>query len=198
MRIKRNYITKIYVLATVFTAVLLVTLLARPQYYKSELAPPPPATPDYPTPTYQPGDSVELPARVQPTIPASYEDYLPAEYAADLRTPSNIKTEAVYDPAAGVYVLHTTVGGKDIVTPYMMTAEEYNNMVMRKDMYGYFKERNAESYEKKDKEPFNIFDMNFSLGPLEKVFGPGGVRLQTQGSIQLSAGATRPTIPLSL
>ncbi len=188
MRIKRNYITKIYVLATVFTAVLLVTLLARPQYYKSELAPPPPATPDYPTPTYQPGDSVELPARVQPTIPASYEDYLPAEYAADLRTPSNIKTEAVYDPAAGVYVLHTTVGGKDIVTPYMMTAEEYNNMVMRKDMYGYFKERNAESYEKKDKEPFNIFDMNFSLGPLEKVFGPGGVRLQTQGSIQLSAG----------
>ena len=61
-------------------------------------------------------------------------------------------------------------------------------MVMRKDMFGYFKERNADSYEKKDKEPFNIFDMNFSLGPLEKVFGPGGVRLQTQGSIQLSAG----------
>ena len=174
--------------AAVFTTVLLVTLLARPQYYKSELAPPPPSAPDYPSPTYQPGDSVVLPARVQPTIPESYEDYLPSEYAADLRTPSNIKTEAVYDPEAGVYVLHTTVGGKDIVTPYMMTAEEYNNMVMRKDMFGYFKERNADSYEKKDKEPFNIFDMKFSLGPLEKVFGPGGVRLQTQGSIQLSAG----------
>ena len=188
MRIKRNNIAKICVSAAVFTTVLLVTLLARPQYYKSELAPPPPSAPDYPSPTYQPGDSVVLPARVQPTIPESYEDYLPSEYAADLRTPSNIKTEAVYDPEAGVYVLHTTVGGKDIVTPYMMTAEEYNNMVMRKDMFGYFKERNADSYEKKDKEPFNIFDMNFSLGPLEKVFGPGGVRLQTQGSIQLSAG----------
>ena len=188
MRIKRNNIAKICVSAAVFTTVLLVTLLARPQYYKSELAPPPPSAPDYPSPAYQPGDSVVLPARVQPTIPESYEDYLPSEYAADLRTPSNIKTEAVYDPEAGVYVLHTTVGGKDIVTPYMMTAEEYNNMVMRKDMFGYFKERNADSYEKKDKEPFNIFDMNFSLGPLEKVFGPGGVRLQTQGSIQLSAG----------
>lgn len=94
MRIKRNNIAKICVSAAVFTTVLLVTLLARPQYYKSELAPPPPSAPDYPSPTYQPCDSVVLPARVQPTIPESYEDYLPSEYAADLRTPSNIKTEA--------------------------------------------------------------------------------------------------------
>lgn len=87
-----------------------------------------------------------------------------------------------------MYVLRTRLGDKDIVTPYMMTPDEYNNMMTRHDMFSYFNQRNADSYEKKDKEPFNIFDMNFSLGPLEKVFGPGGIRLQTQGSIQLSMG----------
>lgn len=175
------------ILAAVFVSVLLVTVLASPQYYKSELNPPPPSEPE--SPTYMPADTLELPARVQPTIPSDADDYLGKnEYAADLRTPSNIKTEAVYDPESGMYVLRTLIGDREIVTPYMMTAEEYNNMMMRRDLFGYFSERNRETFEKKDKEPFNVFDMNFSLGPLEKVFGPGGVRLQTQGSIQLSMG----------
>jgi cell surface protein SprA len=30
--------------------------------------------------------------------------------------------------------------------------------------------------------------MNFALGPLEKIFGPGGVQLRTQGSVQVSMG----------
>ncbi|MCM1369698.1 MAG: cell surface protein SprA [Candidatus Amulumruptor caecigallinarius] len=176
----------------VFVTVLLATLIASPQYYKSQLnPPPPPMEPTIPSTSstgYIPADTVELPASLQPTIPATMDDYTNREFAADLRTPSNIKTEAVYDPTSGMYVIRTLLGDREIVTPYMMTAEQYNNMVMRKDMYSYFHERNQESYEKKDKEPFNIFDMNFSLGPLEKVFGPGGVRLQTQGSVQISMG----------
>ncbi len=166
-------------------------IIAWPQYYKSELKPPPPPPENYPiggSPEFTPADSVELPARVQPTVPRGYEDYNNPEYPADLRNPSNIKTEVVYDPAEGMYVFKTLVGDSEIVTPYMMSAEEYDNMMMRRDMFSYFNSRNSETFEKKDKEPFNIFDMNFSLGPLEKIFGPGGVRLQTQGSIQLSLG----------
>lgn len=186
MQFLRRHLGQAVILAAVFFTVLLVTVFARPQYYKSELLPPP-SGPDN-SATYIPSDSILLPARVQPTVPRGYEDYIGGEYAADLRTPSNIKTEAVYDPESRMYVLRTTVGDREIVTPYMLTAEEYNNLMMRKDMYGYFKTKNSESYEQKDKQPFNIFDMNFALGPLEKVFGPGGVRLQTQGSIQLSMG----------
>ncbi|MDE6134777.1 MAG: cell surface protein SprA, partial [Muribaculaceae bacterium] len=33
-----------------------------------------------------------------------------------------------------------------------------------------------------------IFDMNFALGPLEKIFGPGGVSLRTQGTVQVAMG----------
>ncbi len=179
--------TRHIVALVVIVSGVLLTVLARSQYYKSEMKEPPPAPPA--SPTYMPADTLRLPAAVAPTVPVTADDYLGRkEYAADLRDPSNIRTEATYDPAAGMYVLRTTVGDREIVTPYMMTAEEYNNMMMRRDMFGYFNQRNSDSYENKDKEPFNIFDMNFSLGPLEKIFGPGGVRLTTQGSIQLSMG----------
>lgn len=176
-------------------AVLPCGIIALPQYYKSELQPPPPPMENgaqQPLPGVVPGmesvDSAGMLSPVRPTVPRGFEDYDNPEYPADLRDPSNIKTEVVYDPASGMYVFRTRVGDREIVTPYMMTPEQYAEMEMQRDMFGYFNERNSESFEKKDKEPFNIFDMNFSLGPLEKVFGPGGVRLQTQGSVQLSMG----------
>ena len=179
------------VLTVVLMTVLPFGIIAWPQYYKSQLKPPPPPPQDTPgTPVSAPEgrDSVGMLSPVHPTIPRGFEDYDNPEYPADLRTPENVKTEVVYDPASGMYVFRTLVGDNEIVTPYMMTPEQYANVLMRQDMFSYFNSRNAETFEKKDKEPFNIFDMNFSLGPLEKVFGPGGVRLQTQGSVQLSLG----------
>ncbi len=166
---------------------LAATFMSVGQYKKSELPPPPPPVPEYLDGTAIP-DSILLPSPVQATLPTEYEDYIGREYAADLSDPSNIKTEAVFDPETGMFVLRTRLGDRDIITPYMMTPEQYNNMVTRRDMFGYFQQRNAEVFESKDKEAFNILDMNFALGPLEKVFGPGGVRLTTQGSIQLSMG----------
>ena len=158
------------------------------QYRKSEIqAPPPPPESEYLHGTHIP-DSIVLPAPVSPTLPRGLEDYAGREYAADLRDPSNIKTEAVYDPATGMFVIHTRLGDRDIVTPYMMAAADYNAMVTRREMFGYFHDKNSETFENKDKEAFNILDMNFALGPLEKVFGPGGVRLTTQGSVQLTMG----------
>lgn len=131
---------------------------------------------------------MELISPVSPTIAIEAEDYKEKEYPLDLRTPSNIKTEAVFDPEIGMYVIHTKVGERDIITPMMMTAEDYHEMVNKGEMYDYFRSQNTANFEQKGKQPFNILDMNFALGPLEKVFGPGGVRLTTQGSIQLSAG----------
>ncbi len=167
---------------------LLVSVISIAQYRKSELDPPPPAPePEYVQGTVIP-DSILMPSPVSPTMPRGYNARLDDEYAADLSDPSNIKTEAIYDPESGMYVIHTRLGDRDLVTPMIMTPDDYNDYANRQALYDYFRERNAMRTQEAEKQPFNILDMNFALGPLEKVFGPGGVRLTTQGSIQLSMG----------
>ena len=44
------------------------------------------------------------------------------------------------------------------------------------------------------KEKFSFADMHFDLGPAEKIFGPGGVRIKTQGTAELKLGATLKNI----
>ena len=164
------------------------------QYYKSELPPPPPASiPSAPASAelapLSPLDSAILPSPVQQTFPQSYEELMGQEYSFDLSTPSNIKTEAEYDPQLGCYIIHTRVGERDIATPFMLSPSQYNNWQMRRSMQQYYNKRNSEALtEDKEKKPFDILDMNFALGPLEKIFGPGGVSLKTQGSVQIDMG----------
>lgn len=171
-------------------ASLLTVVLATPQSnntVKARITPPPSNPPVQYIGGHIP-DSIILPSPVQTTLPTEYADYAGREYAADLRDPQNIKTEATFDPTTGMYVIHTRVGDMDVITPYQMSASEYHKVILRQDMQDYFRQRNAEIFADKEKKPFDILDMNFALGPLEKVFGPGGVRLTTQGSIQLNLG----------
>ena len=175
---------------------LLAALVTRSQTTRTGATPlsPPPPPPasgtSYGPPTGSPEghDSVQLNSPVRPTLPRDYGDFEGREYAADLSTPENIKTEVVYDPEIGMYVVRTRLGESDLVTPYLMTPEQYNKVANHEEMWNYFRSKNSEIFEQKEKQPFNILDMNFALGPLEKVFGPGGVRLTTSGSAQISKG----------
>lgn len=133
-------------------------------------------------------DSIMMPFPVQQTVPQRYEDIMESEFAADLANPSNLRTYAEYDPDLGCYVIRTRIGETDVTTPFYLTPEQYNEWQNRLSMRNYFRMRNTESVTSPAKEPFNILDMNFALGPLEKIFGPGGVRLRTQGSVNLSMG----------
>ncbi len=129
-----------------------------------------------------------MPFGLRHTVPQNYEDLMADELAYDLSTPSNIKTSAEYDPALGCYIVRTRLGNIDIGTPFLLTPEQYNNWQFRLSMQRYYRERNMGLITEKEKQPFNILDMNFDLGPLEKIFGPGGVSLKTQGSVQVSMG----------
>ena len=136
------------------------------------------------------------------TVPQSYEDLMSDELGYDLTTPSNIVTTADYDPESGNYIVRTRVGEYDIATPFMLTPTQYNNWQFHKSMQKYFQQRNLAQVTEKEKQPFNILDMNFALGPLEKIFGPGGVQLKTQGSVQVAMGiksnkTDNPALPLS-
>ena len=146
-------------------------------------------------------DSIPMRFPVAKTVPESYDE-IDQKAPVDLKNPSNLKTEVEYDPETNCYVIHTRVAGVDVATPFMLSADEYNDYTLRKAMQQYYRERNAQTFAENSKSEFNFLDMNFSLGPLEKVFGPGGVQLTTQGSIELNMGLKynkldNPALPMS-
>ena len=159
------------------------------QYVTSTLPPPPPPPDTRPSARQQTTPQLDLHFDVKPTIPSNYNDVQGiGEYSADLKTPSNISSEVEFDPETGCYVIHTRLGDHDIVTPYIMSPDEFSNMDFRRSMMEYYRQKNAENAQNKEKDPFNFLDMQFGMGPLESVFGPGGVQLKTTGLVVINMG----------
>ncbi len=125
---------------------------------------------------------------VRPTIPGCFEELTTREYPVDLSTPSNIRTITEYIPEMNCYAVRTVLGDKDIVTPMFLSPQQYEYWQNRAEMQNYFRQRNASAFSSPEKESFNLLDMNFALGPLERIFGPGGIQLRTQGSVTISTG----------
>ena len=191
IRARARAFAKAAALSAAALAGVCYTALAQTQQEQSRPSVPAPAA--YPQPTV-PIDTIALPLPVDGTVPRSYEQLMADEIAYDLDMPDNIKTAAEYDPATGCYVVRTRVGDIDIATPFMLSKAQYDNWQLRRSMQEYYRERNSIAAEGKDKQPFNILDMNFALGPLEKIFGPGGVQLRTQGSVQVAMGIDRKSV----
>ncbi len=128
------------------------------------------------------------------TIKVKKTDYPyshPDEYAMDLHDPENIKyDEGTYDDKSGLYKVGTKLGDNFLSAPTLMTPEEYLKWTERKSMDAYFRERNDSLMKTKGKSKFDFSDMKFDLGPAEKIFGPGGVQVKTQGSAELKFGYT--------
>ena len=101
-----------------------------------------------------------------------------------LPEPDNMKTEVVYQPTTGYYVVHTKIGDVDITTPYMLTNKEYMHYTEQQQMHNYWQQKISE-VEHNNEKKFDITDMKFNIGPADKVFGPGGVQLKLQGSAEL-------------
>ena len=159
------------------------------QYVTSTLPPPPPPPDTRPSVQQQQSPKLDLHFNVKPTVPRTYDDVQGlGEYAADLKNPSNITSEIEFDPETGCYVIHTRLGDYDIVTPFIMSADEFSNTDFRRSMMEYYRQKNAESAQDKEQDPFNFLDMQFGMGPLETVFGPGGLQLKTTGSVIINMG----------
>ena len=102
----------------------------------------------------------------------------------DLQNPQNISTEIEFDDATGGYVIHTKMGTLDIRTPYKMSIDEFMLYSERMQLQNYWQKNIAEQSHSNESK-FNLFDMKFNIGPLDKVFGPGGVQIKLQGSADL-------------
>ena len=137
--------------------------------------------------------------KVQRSVPVTIDDV--DKRTADLSFPENIKQDVVYNDTLDRYFIGSRMGGGYLSTPIIMTPDEYRKWSERQEMNRFFRGKNDEIVKAKGKEKFSFSDMHFSLGPAEKIFGPGGVRIKTQGTAELKLGATmkeidNPSLPI--
>lgn len=137
--------------------------------------------------------------KVQRTTPITYDDL--EQNAMDLARPDGLKYEVTYNDTINRYIIGAKVGDTWLSAPIMMTPEEYMKWSEKHWRDTFFRGKNSEIYKAKGKEKFDFTDMHFDLGPAEKIFGPGGVRLRTQGTAELKFGGTytnidNPSLPV--
>ena len=131
-------------------------------------------------------DTIRPRFSVKRTAPRDEDDL--KKRSLDLKDPDNLKTDTVYDPATGNYTIGTKVGDSYLNAPLLMSPEEYQEWSLQKSLQNYYRQKNSEAFENEGKNKFDFTDMQFDLGPAEKIFGPGGVRIKTQGSAELKIG----------
>ena len=137
-------------------------------------------------------DSTRTRWRIQKIAPIEVADLDTS--AVDLRLPENIKQQVEYNDSTGMYVIGSKIGDSYLNAPVLMTPEEYRAWSERRELRRFFRNKDAENVASKGKEKFSFADMHFDLGPAEKIFGPGGVRIKTQGTAELKLGATLKNI----
>ena len=137
--------------------------------------------------------------RIKKTAPVLVADL--DSSALDLRTPDNIRQQAEYIDSLNLYFVGSKIGDSYLNAPILMTPEEYMKWTEQRSRAAFFRSKNDEAYKTQGKEKFSFTDMHFDLGPAEKIFGPGGVRVKTQGTAELKLGATlknidNPSLPI--
>ena len=125
--------------------------------------------------------------RVRKTVSLTLADT--ARGPVDLRDPENLRTGGTYDEQTGGFYWGTKLGDEYVEAPFSLSWNEYQNLMMRRSMAAYYRNKNAQEFKEKGKDRFDFTDMQFDLGPMNKIFGPGGVRIKTQGSAELKIGA---------
>ncbi|MBP3745430.1 MAG: cell surface protein SprA, partial [Prevotella sp.] len=129
---------------------------------------------------------------VQKTTPIEHSDLGQGSY--DLQRPENMKQTVEYNDTLDRYVIGNKVGGTWVAAPIMMTPEEYRQWSEKRSFADFYRSKNQEILKTEGKSRFDFTDMHFSLGPAEKIFGPGGVRIKTQGTAEQKLGATHKNI----
>ncbi len=137
-----------------------------------------------------------VPARypISETAPMTLDDM--KRNPLDLKNPENIKTDTVYNEKDSSYTFTTILGENTMLgAPILLTPEEYAKWKEKQQMQSFFRKKGNEEWENSNKKSkFDFTDMHFDLGPAEKIFGPGGVRIKTQGNAEIKIGYSLQSI----
>jgi hypothetical protein len=132
-------------------------------------------------------DSTSIKYPVKKTQIESLEQ-LSSSHPIDLKDPANIKGEIEYDEKSDTYIYKTKIGNNVISTPFHNDKRGISGLFGKEFKAILFQQKNAELIQKGSKNEFSFLDLNFGLGGAERIFGPGGVQIKTQGSAEISFG----------
>ena len=130
--------------------------------------------------------------QIQRTQPYSLSDLY--QSPLDLKRPDNLQYQVVYNDTIDRYIIGNRMGSTWLSAPIMLTPKEYLAWTEQQQRNSYFRKQNDEIFQAKGKEKFDFSDMHFDLGPAEKIFGPGGIRVKTQGAAELKFGINKKNI----
>jgi len=130
--------------------------------------------------------------QIQRTQPYSLSDLY--QSPLDLKRPDNLQYQVVYNDTIDRYIIGNRMGSTWLSAPIMLTPKEYLAWTEQQQRNSYFRKQNDEIFQAKGKEKFDFSDMHFDLGPAEKIFGSGGIRVKTQGSAELKFGINKKNI----
>ncbi len=149
-------------------------------------------------------DSRPAPADRKPSVSSSEDDGTPLHYPIkshenvtyedfqkkspiDLKDPDNMTTDVEYDPNSGFYIYRTKVGDMEISTPFVLSEDEYRKHALQESMNNYWAEKAKTNTDGGNK--FTASEIQIGIGKKgDQIFGPGGVQLKTQGSVDLDFG----------
>ena len=110
--------------------------------------------------------------------------------AIHLANPSNIVDGYTYDPATDRYIYSSTFDGFNINYPLILTPKEYEELVLREAMRGYFKKKTktidgkGSEEDKKDLLPRYYVNSSF----FETIFGGNTIDVKPTGSVEMDLG----------
>ncbi len=181
---KRNHISSFLLALAGCVSLVAVTAFALPGM-PSALPEPAPHPQPQRVQTAAPADSSKIRYSVKKTVPLELKDLKASPL--DLRTPQNMTSGVEYDPDTDQYIIYTKTGNSEIGVPLILTPQEYTEWSLKQSMSSYYREKNR-SLLTKDGEELDLTNLQFDLGPAEKIFGKGGVQIKTKGSAEMSLG----------
>lgn len=145
------------------------------------------------------GDTLRLPVKenrdneIRSEVPAS---------PLFLKKPSNIRDTVIYNPQTRRYIVMTLIGDKYYYSrPYALTSDEYLHSTDKVSLYEY----NRRKREEGNKTDFKdlVSQIQFLDKILSPIFGINKVKLNVQGSVELTLGVKtnkvdNPTLPIDL
>lgn len=119
-----------------------------------------------------------------------------------LKQPSNIRDTIIYDSETKKYVVARMIGGKYYYSrPYMQTLQDLMEARSKMSLYEY----NRRQIQEGDKYDFKslVSDIQFLDKLLSPIFGKNRIKLNVQGSVELTLGMKvnkidNPTLPVDM